>query len=120
MNHKLTSSIDKYRTCPEFITINITDVNQRGNFGDSLLHVAAGGQALEDMALFVSFGANVNAKGDLGNTSLHQSASRGLVKSVRKLLELGADKSITNEDGQTAFDLAKLMDRKEVIKILQA
>jgi hypothetical protein len=94
----------------------VVDVNQRGNFGDSLLHVAAGRQAMEDMEILVACGARVNAQGDLGNTPLHQSASRGLVKSVRKLLQLGADKTIKNEDGQIALDLAELMGRDEVAK----
>ena len=119
MKEKLIATIDKYRTCPEFLTIDVRDVNQRGNFGDSLLHVAAGRQAVEDMEILVACGARVNAQGDLGNTPLHQSASRGLEKSVRKLLQLGADKTIKNEDGQTALDLAELMGRDEIVRMLK-
>jgi ankyrin repeat protein len=119
MNDKLIATIGRYRGCPEFLTIDIADVNQRGNSGDSLLHVAAGRQAVADMETLVAFGARVNAQGDLGNTPLHQAASRGLIKSVVKLLELGADISIKNEDGQTALDLAELMERKEVVTLLK-
>jgi ankyrin repeat protein len=120
MKDKLISTIDRYRTCPEFLTINLVDVNQRGNFGDSVLHVAAGRQAIEDMEVLVACGAQINAQGDIGNTPLHQAASGGLVESVRQLLRLGADKTIKNEDGQTALDLAELMGRDDVVKMLKA
>src|SRR5262245_54853892 len=96
MKNMLTSTIDKYRTCPEFLTIDIADVDQRGNSGDSLLHVAAGREAVEDMEILVACGARADAQGDLGNTPLHQAASRGLTKSVTKLLQLGADVTIKN------------------------
>jgi ankyrin repeat protein len=119
MTEKLISTINKYRTCPEFMTIDVVDVNQRGNFGDSLLHVAAGRQAIDDIEVLIASGARVNAQGDLGNTPLHQAASRGLVESVRKLLQLGADRGIKNEDGQTALDLAELMGRDDVVKMLK-
>jgi ankyrin repeat protein len=117
MNDKLKTIRDKYSTCPEFFTVVINDVNQRGNSGDTLLHVA-GRQAVEDIELLVELGAQLDAVGDLGNTALHQAASRGLVHSVKKLIELGAHSDIKNEFGQTPLNLAKLMERTEVIRLL--
>ncbi|HTC94267.1 MAG TPA: ankyrin repeat domain-containing protein [Terriglobales bacterium] len=119
MNPKLKAIIDKYRTCPEFFTIELLDVNQRGNTGDTLVHVAAVNEEVDDIALLVACGAQVNTKGDLGNTPLHQVSSMGRVKSVKKLLQLGADPTIKNEFGETALDLAEFMKRDEVTKLLK-
>src|SRR5229473_3710666 len=119
MNQNLKAVMDKYRTCPEFLTIDLVDVNQRGNSGDTLVHVAAVNEDVDDIGLLVACGAQVNAKGDLGNTPLHQVSSMGRTKSVKKLLQLGADPMIKNEFGETALELAELMGRSEVIRVLK-
>jgi ankyrin repeat protein len=120
VKYGLTELIEKYRRSPEFIFVNLTDPNQKGMTGDTLLHAAAVRGVLEDIGLLVASGASVNAVGDLGNTALHHAASRGMVDIVNKLLESGADVKIKNEFGQTALDVAMLMKRSQVVKILKA
>jgi len=120
VKYGLTELIEKYRRSPEFIFVNLTGPNQTGMTGDTLLHAAAVRGALEDIEVLVASGALVNAVGDLGNTPLHHAASRGMVDIVNKLLESGADVKIKNEFGQTALDIAILMKRSPVVKILKA
>jgi len=100
MNEKLAAIIEKYRSHPEFLGIEISDVNQPGAVDDTLLHLAARTGATEDVETLVACGANINAAGDLGNTPLHQAALTGQKDSVRTLLKLGASAKEKNEFGQ--------------------
>jgi uncharacterized protein len=118
MKYGLTELMQKYRRSPEFFFVDLTDPNQTGMTGDTLLHSAVINEDLRDVELLLTSGVSVNAVGDLGNTPLHHAASLGLVGIVTKLLQSGADASITNEFGQTALDLAAVMNRSEVIKVL--
>jgi uncharacterized protein len=118
MNEKLAAIIDKYRSHPEFLGIDVNDVNQPGAVDDTLLHLAARTGAIEDIETLVAFGANVDAVGDLGNTPLHQAAMTGQIASVKALLRLGARASGKNEFGQTAAEVAELGGHREIARIL--
>ena len=119
MKTALLAVIEKYRTIPEFLAIDLVDPNQHGNTGDTLLHIVAFREALEDMEILVACGAEINALGDLGDTPLHQAASAGKIRSVKKLLAWGADATIKNEDGETALDLAEMMGHSDIAKLLK-
>jgi uncharacterized protein len=119
MNAELRALMDKYRRSPEFLFVELTDPNQTGMTGDTLLHAAVTRGELGDVELLLAFGVAVNAAGDLGNTPLHDAASRGLADIVTKLLQCGADMNIRNEFGETPLDLAELMERAKVVKILK-
>jgi ankyrin repeat protein len=119
MKYGLVELIEKYRRSPEFIFVDLSDPNQKGMTGDTLLHAAVIRGSLEDVDVLLSAGVQVNETGDLGNTPLHHAASRGNAAIARKLLECGANKHIKNEFGQTALDLAKLMKRSEVSKVIE-
>lgn len=119
MNYSLAELIEKYRRSPEFIFVDLTDPNQKGMTGDTLLHAAVVRGSLEDIEILVAAGASANAVGDLGNTPLHHAASRGNAEIVRRLLQYGANANIKNEFGQTPLDLANLMKRPEAIKVLK-
>ena len=120
MKYDLTELIERYRRSPEFLFVDLTDPNQKGMTGDTLLHAAAVRGKLQDIEVLVASGAVVNAVGDLGNTPLHHGASRGMVDIVKKLLESGADVGIKNEFGQTALDIAELMEQSKAVKVLKA
>ena len=74
---------------------------------------------MNHVRILIAAGASVNAVGDLGSTPLHYAASRGLVEIARKLMQCGADINVRNEFGETALDLAKLGDSKEVIRLFK-
>lgn len=119
MNPDFAELIKKYRRSPEFLFVELTDPNQRGMTGDTLLHAASIRGDLHDVAILIACGATVNAVGDLGNTPLHHAASRGLDAIVRFLLQNGADRAVRNEFGQSPIDLARLNQHKSVIDVLE-
>jgi uncharacterized protein len=119
INEKLAAVIEKYRSHPEFLGIDIVDPNQPGAVDDTLLHLAARTGAVEDIEVLVSSGARVNVAGDPGNTPLHQAAMSGQAGSVRKLLQHGADPNLRNEYRQTALQVAGLGGHDRVVAILK-
>jgi ankyrin repeat protein len=119
INEKLAAVIEKYRSHPEFLGIDVVDPNQPGAVDDTLLHIAARTGAVEDIEVLVASGASVNCSGDLGNTPLHQAAMRGEVASVKSLLQLGANASLRNEFNQTALEVAELGGHAEIVRILK-
>lgn len=61
--------------------------------------------------------SDINVKD--GNTALHFAAESGTEKIVKTLLTLGVDKKIKNKEGLLALDLAKQMNRKNIVLLLQ-
>lgn len=59
---------------------------------------------------------NINCVDLLGNTPLHCAAYRGQKQCALKLLRSGADPSIKNKNNQTALDLAKGAEMKEILE----
>ena len=114
----LQAIFDTYRLHPEFLGTNIEDVNQRGGFDSTLLHIASRTGNLEHVKALVEAGADINSRGDLANTPLHDAALCGQAHAVALLLSLGADYKLKNEFEQTALDVAQLGNKTEVCKVL--
>jgi len=120
LKEKLNAVLDRYRTHPEFLGIEIENPNQPGAVDDTVLHIASRTGAVEDMRVLIACGANVNALGDLGNTPLHGAAMKGQVEAARVLLQSGAAVDIRNEFGQTALEVAELRGHKDVVDVLKS
>lgn len=110
---------EKYATHPEFLGLELTDPNQRGAVGDTVLHLAARTGAIEDMKVLIDAGADVNVAGDLGNTPLHQAAMMDQFDSVEFLLKCSARKHSKNEFGQTPLEVAELNENAKIIRLLK-
>lgn len=104
---------------PEFCELLLDDVNQRGNFGNAPIHVAATRGALDELAALVVGGADVNAQGELGNTALHDAVGQGHVKAVEFLLQCGALTSVKNDAGLTPLDIARMRERVRIVDLLR-
>ena len=110
------------------------DVNARSTLGETPLHFAYHystrpnvGPSMPKIArLLLEHGANVNALMhyhstsllDHRSTALHFAARDGMVEVVRVLLEHGADVGVKNDDGKTAFQLARGEEGTEIKKLL--
>lgn len=116
---KLQHIVRKYAMHPEFIGIEIEDVNQPGAVDDTLLHIAARTGQLEEIKLLLSCGADINRIGDLGNTPLHQAALTGQLAAVQVLLKAGANPRIRNEFEETAADVAQQGGHEDVFQLLR-
>jgi ankyrin repeat protein len=103
---------------PEFVRIELTDVNQQGNFGNFPLKVAATRGDIEEIDALVVGGAIVNAKGEGGYTALHHAAAQGRrLAAVKRLLEAGASPHLVNDEGRTPRDVAKLLENIAIVSV---
>jgi uncharacterized protein len=114
---ELQTALEEYRRGG--FVVGDLDVHKRGLDGDTVLHAAVVRRSLKHVKLFVGAGAQVNPTGDLGNTPLHYAASFDVPEIATFLIEHGANPTIKNEFGQTALDIAELMERKSVAKVLR-
>jgi ankyrin repeat protein len=91
------------------------DPNIADNKGKTPL--IANSRDLEIAQMLIAHGANVNAQASDGFTPL---LNAGTVELTRLLLEHGADPFAKTEQGKTALDWAKQMNRKDQAALLEA
>jgi ankyrin repeat protein len=77
MSDKLSAGeiFKRYKHLPEFDGLQFTDVNQRGNLGNSLLHVASTNGELKEVLSLLEAGADPNLRGEDGSTPLYEAVS---------------------------------------------
>jgi hypothetical protein len=104
---------------PEFLEMTLEYVNQRGNFGNYPISVAAVRGDLEELTALLNGGADVNASGERANTPLHEAVYQNHIDAVEMLLSRGAATHLTNEDGKTALDIARILGYDELASVLE-
>lgn len=105
---------------PEFLDIELTDINQHGRFGNTPLHLSVvRGDVLLTGAILAS-GANVNASGEEGYTPLHEAVEQRHDELIELLLEHGASTKVRNSQGLTALDLAVVNGNEIAQRILRS
>jgi ankyrin repeat protein len=110
--------LQRYRdeALPEFVELQLRDVNQVGNFGNTPLHVAAVRGDLEELEALLAAGANPGARGELGNTPLHEAVGQGHRAIAERLLKAGADRHVANDNGLTPLQLAEMFGRADIVR----
>lgn len=105
MEKELLCILKKYETHPDFLGDTIKDINQVGDMDDTVLHIAARNNSLNDALVFLQKGALIDLKGDLGHTPLHYACMFGNIEMVKLLLDNGSDKNIQNEFEKMLLEL---------------
>lgn len=94
------------------------DVNISVTHNWTPLHYAAYYNKKDTAELLIHSGANINAQNVFKESALHLAAYNSdhlAIETIILLLRLGIDKNIRNEKYQTAADIAKTQEIKEII-----
>jgi len=99
-----------YRRCGQtgaWFGVEITNLDQRNNLGDTVLHTVCSWGDLDAVKILVAVGANVNAKGDQGGTPLFNAVIGRNPDVISFLLKSGANPRIANDYKRQVLDYAK-------------
>lgn len=94
---------------------NPITVHDRDLLGDTPLHVASQMGDIEAVQVLLRAGADPDALGDRGRTAIFCTDS---VSVLGILIEAGANVQHRDDEGKTVLDVAKLLDRGEIIEYL--
>lgn len=109
----------RYSLHPEFLGINLTDINQVGSSGDAILHIAVRRDATNIISTVLQCGADINMHGDIENTPLHFAAMAGRTEVVQLLIDKGANRKLLNIFGETPLQVAQNGGFDDIVKILR-
>ena len=93
------------------------NVNAKNDKQQAPLHLAVESGVMGCVELLLNAGAAVNVKDAQDQTALHRAATRGSVELVKILLDRGAVDDI-DENGYTAFHLARVHSKRDLIEHL--
>lgn len=95
--------------------------NLKDRTGFAVIHDAARAGFLDTLQTLLEFQADVNIEDNEGNLPLHLAAKEGHLQVVEFLLKHTASNvGHRNHKGDTAFDLARLYGRNEVLNLMEA
>lgn len=120
MNNDLKALLTKIGHTTEFLGVDLVDPNQRGIFGNTPLKVVLTWGDEEAVKMLLDAGADVNATLEDQDTPLHAAARFAGANVVKLLLDRGANPNAVNDDGMTPAQLAKLLERPDIERLLPA
>lgn len=103
-NIKLYSTLSKVVKSAIDLGVN---ANSRARGCDYPLHNAVAFKRYKITSLLIENGADVNLRGIRGLYPLHYAVINGDIKMIKLLLKNGADVNATNDDGESALDVAR-------------
>ncbi len=113
----LEKIFSEVESVPDYYGHKVTSVHYKNGWGDTPLHIVSCWGDCEAIKTLIEAGADIDAHGERGFTPLHYATEQNNFDAVMLLLSLGA-KNMENSDGDTPAELAELLERKEIIKIL--
>ena len=119
MNDQLKEIFERYKKVPDFYGAAEINVNSRTPYNDQIIHIVSCNGDVDSLALLLENGANINSQGESGFTPLHYSVEQEKHDLLAYLVKNGADTSLRNDDGQTAEELAELLNNEMALRILR-
>ena len=117
---QIVANIDNYDIA-ELLIKSGANVNAESDDGFTPLHTAARHNALLMADLLLSKGANTEIQGgDDGFTPLHRAAFYGSAGVADLLIGRGANKNAKSYAGETPLDVAKRLQKRDVIDVLES
>jgi ankyrin repeat protein len=102
----------------EYLDVDLTDINQRGVFGNTPLSVVTSWGDVAAATLLLEAGADVTARIEDGDTVLHRAVLFGDVELAKLFLDAGASPSAKNDHDKTPLDLSR--DHDDIRLLLAA
>jgi ankyrin repeat protein len=114
---KLEELLQQYHRDFWFDSPNMT-IWTRSPAGTLPIHRASMIGTPDDIATLLEAGSDINAKGEDDFTPLHCAVEFDVLENVKFLISQGASLTSQNRDGQTARELADLLDHKNCLAVL--
>lgn len=114
MKHSIQNLLNRFADLPEFVGVPLENIDVRGYFGNTLLHIAAVRNDIDAVRVLIEGGANVNSEGEHGYTPLHEAVEQGHFEIADLLIKSGADTHKENKDRETPRDIARLLPVKDL------
>ena len=98
---------------------NVNAISGKMGRGTPLIYAAAANQ-IETVEYLLEHGANINSTTPYHHeTALIWAVGNGNIEIVKLLLEHGADKTIKTKEGDGVMDLAKKLNREDILTLLE-
>ncbi len=104
---------------PEFSGIDLIDVNQKGQYGNTPLDAAAVSGNVEEIEALLNGGADPDIQGEHGCTPLYNAVAQVHLEAVRLLLSRGAKPAIRSGFGDTPHERALKKGLTEIAALFQ-
>lgn len=114
------ASLGKSKAILQYLLTNTpTNILERQNcYGQTAFHWAVMSENIENVNLFLEFGARVDVVDIDGNTILHWAVERENLEMVKLLVNF-CNATDKNVDGQTPLDIAKECKNKKIVRFLK-
>jgi ankyrin repeat protein len=84
------------------------------------LHAAAYAGRTQAARLLIAYHIDIDKQGPFnGYTALHDAVWQNNIETAKVIIDAGANLNIRSNDGQTALDLAKSRNRKEIAALIE-
>ena len=92
---------------------------KKNKLGQTLLHVAVKNKSYKIVKYLIENGSNIQSKDIKNNSILHTAVIGGDLNIIQLILKKNPNMSITNNNKETPFDIAKKMKRKDLYNYLK-